>query len=69
MVKMSESSKEFLKKNLPNVMDAAKPNDILGPLYDLIMDMGFDSYEGGYNEFGCAAQDVYDDIFYSNFTD
>ncbi len=66
MVKMSGESKEFLKQHLPSCVDAEKPNDILAPLYDLIEYQGFDS-EYAYNEFGFAAQRVYDDIFYSNF--
>lgn len=67
MVKMKETSKAFLVKNLPNVANAISPNEILGPLYDLIMYKGFISHEEGYNDFGNEAQAVYDDIFYSNF--
>ncbi len=69
MVKMTEESRNFLKENLPEVVDAVEPNDILDPLYDLIMYKGFITFEKGYNEFGHLAQDVYDDIFYSNFSD
>ncbi len=69
MVKMTSKSVEFLRNHLPEVVDAQKPNDILGPLYDLIMDRGFISHEAGYNDFGAEAQEAYDDIFYSNFND
>lgn len=67
MIKMKESSKQFLTENLPNVVNASEPNEILGPLYDLIMYKGFISHEEGYNDFGDEAQAVYDDIFYSNY--
>lgn len=67
MVKMKETSKAFLIKNLPDVVNATNPNEILGPLYDLIMYKGFISHEEGYNDFGDEAQAVYDDIFYNNF--
>lgn len=69
MVKMSEKSKTFLHQHLPEVADAENPNDILGPLYELIMYKGFISHEEGYNDFGREAQNVYDDIFYGNFED
>ncbi len=69
MVKMSDSSLAFLKKYLPSTENAENPNDILGPLYDLIMDQGFVSFEKGYNSFGIEAQEVYDDVFHSNFSD
>lgn len=67
MVKMNESSREFLIRNLPDTVDASEPNEILEPLYNLIMYKGFISHEEGYNEFGYEAQAVYDDIFYSNY--
>ena len=67
MVKMKDSSKRFLLKNLPDVVDALNPNEILDPLYDLIVYKGFISHEEGYNDFGNEAQAVYDDIFYSNY--
>ena len=67
MIVMKESSSEFIKKNMPALSDAQHPNDILEPLYDLIMEKGFVSHSEGYNAFGEEAQAVYDDIFYSNF--
>lgn len=69
MVKMSDKSKRFLERNMPETVSATAPNDILEPLYNLIMDRGFVSHEAGYNDFGREAQEVYDDIFYSNFED
>lgn len=67
---MSDESRAFLKKYLPDTLQATKLSDILGPLYDLIMDKGFkEKWEDGYNAFGEKAQEVYDDIFYSNATD
>ena len=69
MVAMSVASRRFIEKYLPDVADAEKPNDILEPLYDLIMERGFITFEKGYNAFGYEAQEVYDDIFDSNFED
>lgn len=69
MVKMSDESKSFLRENLPETLAASDPNDILGPLYDLIMYKGFVSFEEGYNDFGDEAQAVYDDVFFSNYDD
>ncbi|MBR3290894.1 MAG: hypothetical protein IKI66_01780 [Bacteroidales bacterium] len=69
MVKMSENSRRFIAKYLPEVLNADYPNDILAPLNGLIMQKGFDSFEDGYNAFGYEAQEVYDDIFDSNFDD
>lgn len=67
MVKMSESSRRFLEKHLPQLVNSEKPNDILDPLYDLIDYQGFDeNYD--YNDFGDEAQAVYDDIFYRNYS-
>lgn len=67
MVKMSESSRRFLEKHLPQLVNSEKPNDILDQLYDLIDYQGFDeNYD--YNDFGDEAQAVYDDIFYSNYS-
>lgn len=69
MVKMSDESRSFLRANLPETLNAAHPNDVLGPLYDLIMYKGFITFEDGYNDFGDEAQAVYDDIFNSNYDD
>lgn len=69
MVKMTDKSRQFLQDNLPEVVAATDPRDILGPLYDLIMYKGFDLAQEHYNDFGREAQEVYDDIFYSNYED
>ncbi len=65
MLKMQEYSRRFLEKYLPEVLDSEEPNDILDPLYDLIMYQGFDE-NYNYNDFGDEAQAVYDDVYYSN---
>ena len=65
MLKMTERSRRFLEKNLPDVINAETPNEILDPLYDLIDYKGFDE-EYAFNDFGAEAQLAYDDIFYSN---
>lgn len=69
MVKMSEESKQFIKENLPDYLEAETTKEILMALYDLIMYKGFISHEKGYNDFGDEAQVVYDDIFNSNYDD
>lgn len=69
MLKMSEKTKQFLNKWLPDIgIDTADVNSVLEPLYDLIMYQGFDE-NWEYNAFGHAAQDAYDDLYWSNHTD
>lgn len=65
MLNMSERSKRFLEKYLPETLSAKHVNDALDPLYDLIDMKGFDANEE-YNAFGWEAQAVYDDLFLSN---
>ena len=65
MLNMTETSKKFLEKWLPDVLGAKHPNDILDPLYDLIEIKGFNA-EDAYNDFGREAQAVYDDIYWNN---
>ena len=65
MLNMSEKTKVFLQKWLPDVVCAEYVNDILDPLYLLIEIKGFDENDE-YNAFGDEAQEVYDDIFYGN---
>ena len=62
MLNMSEASKKFLEKYLPEALNAVEVNDILDPLYDLIDMKGFNVNEE-YNDFGIEAQAVYDDIY------
>jgi hypothetical protein len=66
---MSEKSRAFIEKNLPELAHAAHPNDILDPLDDLIVLKGFEKGRNSYNARGEEAQEVYDDIFDSNFDD
>lgn len=65
MLKMTKKTELFLKKWLPDVVDAKRVNDILDPLYMLIEMKGFDENEE-YNAFGEEGQEAYDDIYYSN---
>lgn len=65
LLNMTEKTERFLRKWLPDVVNAKKVNDILDPLYMLIEVKGFDENEE-YNTFGKEAQEVYDDIYYSN---
>ena len=69
MVKMSDKSRAFLEKYLPEVAQADEPHDILGPLDSLIVRKGILPGYTHYNDFGAEAQRVYDDIFDSNFDD
>ena len=65
MLNMSEKTREFLKRYLPDTLDAADVNDILIPLYLWIDMHGFtEDYE--YNELGKLGQEVYDDLYYNN---
>lgn len=67
MVKMNEKSRTFLEANLPDLelSQIEDYKEILDPLYDLIDYKGFDE-EYAYNTFGKEAQEVYDDIYFSN---
>ena len=66
LVKMSNYSRKFFKRELPEVsLDVNDVNEILEPLYDLIMYKGFDE-NWDYNSFGEEAQDVYDDLYNNN---
>ena len=65
MLKMSEQSEAFLRKNLPDVLRCSDVNDALDALYDWIDLNGFNP-DGLYNKFGKEAQTVYDDLFENN---
>ena len=65
MLNMTEESRKFLEKWLPDVLDAKHPNDILDPLYALIDLKGF-TVDEEYNDFGREAQVVYDDVYWNN---
>lgn len=67
MLKMEESSEQFLRQNLPEALECSERKKALRLLYDLIDEKGFappDYYD--YNDFGREAQRVYDDIYLSN---
>lgn len=67
MLKMTTESKAFLDENLPGVVSSENIGDALDALYELIDKKGFapPNYEE-YNDFGRAAQKVYDDLYSSN---
>ena len=67
MVKMQESSKMFLEKNIPEALKCQTVHGVLDLLYDFIENNGFAApdYED-YNDIGSAAQKVYDDVYLSN---
>lgn len=65
-VKMTAESKLFIEKNLPEFADKEEKT-ILDALYDMIDEKGFEPPNfHEYNDFGRAAQKVYDDIYFSN---
>ena len=67
MLKMSDSSAQFLQKYLPAALNTDSISDALDLLYDLIMKEGFaPPHYLDYNDFGDAAQKVYDDLYYRN---
>lgn len=67
MLKMSEDSKAFLEKYLPEALTTDDIGRALWLLENLIEDEGFapPRYEE-YNDFGRMAQRVYDDLYLSN---
>lgn len=67
MLKMSNESRAFLEKYLPEALSMEECNDALDTLYELIDEKGFaPPHYHDYNEFGRTAQKVYDDIFLNN---
>lgn len=65
MLKMSQDSKQFMEKWLPDSLGKDNRKDVLLDLYDLIDLKGFDENEE-YNDFGKEAQCVYDDLYANN---
>ncbi len=64
---MTEESRVFLKKNLPEALEENTLKSALRLLFDWINRNGFappDYYD--YNDLGREAQRVYDDLFLSN---
>lgn len=67
MLKMQETSKQFLRENLPEALEAKDVGVALRLLYDLIDEKGFaPPHYDEYNDFGREAQRVYDDLYLSN---
>lgn len=65
MLKMTEKSRRFMEKWLPNVSLDQGLRPVLRELYELIDIKGFNEKDE-YNAFGEEAQEVYDDIYYTN---
>lgn len=67
MLKMLDTSRAFLAKNLPSALQTNSLREALEALYMLIEDKGFaPPHYYDYNDFGRAAQCVYDDLYYQN---
>ena len=67
MLKMSEESRRFLEKYLPQVLEYTLSLHDALPIYDLINEKGFaPPHYDNYNAFGREAQKVYDDVYYNN---
>ncbi len=67
MLVMSESSREFLEQNCPKVLEVTSRSDALDILYEDIDRKGFGGeHFDEYNDYGRAAQKVYDDLIRLN---
>lgn len=67
MLIMSEKSKAFLEKNCPEVLKVSNRSDALELLEEDIEKKGFGGeHFDEYNDYGRAAQKVYDDLYLSN---
>lgn len=64
---ISDNARKFLEENLPVALNAPTSYEALKMLYELIDDKGFEApkYEK-LNEFGEAADAVYDEIYELN---
>lgn len=70
MLEMTKESAEWLKANIPCVLDMTAINDALDAISDVIEEKGFvppDFYD--YNDFGRKAQSVRDDLFISSLSE
>ena len=70
MLKMTDESANWLKENLPNVLDMTEINDALDAISYAIDEKGFappDFYD--YNDFGRKAQSIRDDLFISSLSE
>lgn len=64
---MSNESREFLEKHLPSALQNDSIRDVLVQMFVLIDEKGFaPPHYDEYNDFGRAAQRVYDDLYLSN---
>ena len=64
---MTEKSRQFLEKYLPEALELDDIGEVLWRLYDLIDEKGFaPPHYDEYNDFGREAQRVYDDLYLSN---
>ena len=67
MLNMTDMSKKFLEKNLPQALSSEDIVESLRMLFDLIEEKGFaPPHYDEYNDFGREAQKVYDDLYLSN---
>lgn len=67
MLNMTDTSKRFLEKNLPEALSLDDIGEALRLLYDLIDEKGFaPPHYDEYNDFGREAQKVYDDLYLGN---
>lgn len=65
MLKMTESTRNFLKENLPECLNSDHLGDVLDKVYDWIDLHGFGP-DSLYNHTGKEAQAAYDDLYFSN---
>lgn len=65
MLNMSEKSEQFLKENIPEVLDMTDTNDALDAISTWMQLYGFDGNDD-INEQGREAEHVYDDIYVHN---
>ena len=65
MLKMSEKSKRFLEKNIPQLLGVNDLNMFLDKLDDFITSYGLDDQDN-MTAFGHEAQYVYDEVYCCN---
>ena len=69
-MRMTEESRKFLERNLPDALRTENLGDVLRMLYDWIDDHGFaPPHYDEYNDLGREAQRVYDDIYLSSLSE
>lgn len=61
ILEMSEKSKEFLKKNIPDALETAKIEYALKLIDDWVLEYGFDK-NWNLNDKGREGEEVYDDV-------